>query len=369
MGFFIYYKRIHLKAFADGKYMKIKNPEYPLKTIRAGILGVSGYTGGQLFALLLKHPGVRLTYVAANNTQGPMGEIYPEFLNRTTLVCQKFNIKETVKKCDVVFLALPHTESMNVAPKLLKAGLRVIDLSADYRLNKPKVYETWYGHKHTDTKNLGKAIYGMPELFRQKIKKAHFIANPGCYPTAAILGLAPLISTRRDIQSIVVDAKSGVSGAGRKATIDRLFSETNENFKAYKVLCHQHSPEIEQYLSQLAGKATRIHFVAHLLPITRGILNTMYVQLKEGIPLNQLHSLYKKFYKVEPFVRIHPLGSQPETKNVANTNFCDIGLSLSSDKKMVVITSAIDNLVKGAAGQAVQNMNIMYGFNEIEGLL
>ena len=338
-------------------------------SIRAGVLGVSGYTGAQLFALLLKHPGVRLTYVAANNTRGPMAEIYPEFLNRTTLVCQKFDIKKTVEKCDVVFLALPHTESMKVAPKLLKAGLKVVDLSADYRFKSGKVYETWYGHKHTDTKNLSKAIYGLPELFRQKIKSANFIANPGCYPTAAILGLAPLIATRRDVQSIVVDAKSGVSGAGRKATVDRLFSEANENFKAYKVLDHQHAPEIEQYLSQLAGRATRIYFVAHLLPITRGILNTMYVQLKEKTTLNQLHGLYKKFYKVEPFVRLHPPGAQPETKNVANTNFCDIGLALSPDKKMVVITSAIDNLVKGAAGQAVQNMNIMYGFNEVEGLL
>ena len=337
--------------------------------IRVGILGVSGYTGREAFALLLKHPGVRLTYVAANNTQGPMAEIYPEFLNRTTLVCQKFNFKEMVKKCDVAFLALPHTESMNVAPKLLKAGLRVIDLSADYRFKKISVYENWYGHRHMDKENLSKAVYGMPELFRQKIKTAGFIANPGCYPTAAILGLAPLVSTRRDIQSIVVDAKSGVSGAGRKATIDRLFTEANENFKAYKVLSHQHSPEIEQCLSQLAGKATHIHFVAHLLPITRGILNTMYVHLKQGITLNQVHSLYKKFYKIEPFVRVVPLGAQPETKNVANTNFCDIGLAVSPDKKMVVVTSAIDNLVKGAAGQAVQNMNIMYGFNEIEGLL
>jgi len=340
-----------------------------MKTIRTGILGVSGYTGREAFAILLNHPGVRITYVAANNTQGPMAEIYPEFLNRTSLVCQKFSIKDAIEECDVVFLALPHTESMNVAPKLLKAGLRVIDLSADYRLKKAKIYEHWYNHKHTDKKNLGKAIYGLPELFRQKIKGATFVANPGCYPTAAILGLAPLVSTRHDILSIVVDAKSGVSGAGRKPSVSLLSSEVNDNFKAYKVLNHQHSPEIEQYLSQLAGKVTEIHFVAHLLPITRGILNTMYVQLQEGITLNQVHALYKKFYKMEPFVRIHPLGVQPEIKNVANTNFCDIGLAVSADRKMVVITSVIDNLVKGAAGQAIQNMNIMYGFNEIEGLL
>jgi len=349
--------------------MKNNDLEHPIKTIRAGILGVSGYTGREAFSLLLKHPDVRLTYVAANNTQGAMSEIYPEFLNRTTLFCHKFDIKETIDKCDVVFLALPHTESMNVAPKLLKAGLKVIDLSADYRFKSVKVYEKWYGHKHADAKNLGKAIYGLPELFRQKIKTADFIANPGCYPTAAILGLAPLISTRRDVQSVVVDAKSGVSGAGRKASVSLLAAELNDNFKAYKVLSHQHSPEIEQYLSQLAGRSTHIYFVAHLLPITRGILNTMYVQLKDGITINQVHSLYKKFYKTEPFVRLHPMGHQPEIKNVANTNFCDIGLAVSSDKKMVVVTSAIDNLVKGAAGQAVQNMNIMYGFNEIEGLL
>ena len=349
--------------------MKIKDLNYPSKVIRIGILGVSGYTGREVFALLLNHPHVRITYVAANNTQGAMSQIYPEFLDRTTLVCQKFNIKDTIAKCDVVFLALPHTESMKVAPKLLKAGLRVIDLSADYRLKSAKVYETWYAHKHADVKNLGKAIYGMPELFRQKIKGATFVANPGCYPTAAILGLAPLIAARKDIASIVVDAKSGVSGAGRKASVALLASEVNDNFKAYKVLSHQHAPEIEQYLSQLAGKATPIHFVAHLLPITRGILNTMYVQLADGITLNLVHGLYNKFYKMEPFVRLHPLGGQPEIKNVANTNFCDIGLAVSLDKKMVVVTSAIDNLVKGAAGQAVQNMNIMYGFNEVEGLL
>jgi N-acetyl-gamma-glutamyl-phosphate reductase len=339
------------------------------KTIRVGIVGVSGYTGKEVFSILLKHNAVRITYVAANNTQGAMAEIYPEFLNRTTLVCEKFDSKVAAQKCDVVFLALPHTESMNVVPQLLKSGLKVIDLSADYRLKSAKVYETWYAHKHTDLKNLGKAIYGMPELFRIKIKKANFVANPGCYPTAAILGLAPLVSTREDIQSIIIDAKSGVSGAGRKASLGLLSAEVNENFKAYKVLSHQHTPEINQYLTQLASKNVNAHFVAHLLPINRGILDTIYVQLSGGITLNQVHTLYKKFYKHEPFVRLLPLGAQPEIKNVANTNFCDLGLAVSADKKTVVITSAIDNLTKGAAGQAVQNMNIMFGFNEVEGLI
>ena len=339
-------------------------------TLRAGIIGVSGYTGKETLALLLKHPHISITYVAANNTQGRVDEIYPEFLGRTNLVCRKFSVADAAKNCDVVFLALPHTESMHVAGKLLKSGLHVIDLSADYRLKSTKSYERWYGHKHVDVKNIARAVYGLPELHRVKIKKARFVANPGCYPTAAILGLAPLVATGSSaITSIIIDAKSGVSGAGRKASLGLLSAEINENFKAYKVLTHQHAPEIDQALSRLAGRALSAHFVAHLLPINRGILNTMYVQLKQGMTLNQAHALYKKFYNTEPFVRVLPLGAQPEVKNVAYTNFCDIGLAVSSDKKTVVITSAIDNLVKGAAGQAVQNMNIMCGFDEIEGLL
>lgn len=338
--------------------------------LRCGIVGLSGYTGKEVFSLLLNHSQVRVTYVAAHNTTGPVAEIWPEFLNRTTLVCQKFNTKDAIKNCDIVFLALPHTESMNVAGALLKAGLRVIDLSADYRLKNTKTYEMWYNHKHSDPKNISKAIYGLPELYRQKIKKASLIANPGCYPTAAVLGLAPLVTAHsKAMTSIIVDAKSGVSGAGRKASVNLLLSELSNNFKAYKVLSHQHAPEIDQTITQLAGKRLSVNFVAHLLPIERGILDTIYVQLDASVTLNQLHTLYSKFYKTEPFVRVLPLGAQPEIKNVVHTNFCDIGLAVSVDKKMVVITSVIDNLVKGAAGQAVQNMNIMCGFNEIEGLI
>ena len=338
--------------------------------IRAGIVGVSGYTGKEVLSILLKHPSVRLTYVAANNTTGAIGDIYPEYLNRTTLVCQKFDIHQAAKQCDVIFLALPHTESINVVPKLLARGLKVIDLSADFRLSSAATYEKWYAHQHHQPQLLKKAVYGLPELYRQKIQKATLVANPGCYPTAAILGLAPLVATvSKDIQSIIIDAKSGVSGAGRKAVLGLLHAEVNENFKAYKALTHQHTPEIEQYLSKLASKAVKVNFVAHLLPMMRGILDTMYVQLSKPMTLAQVHTLYKKFYKIEPFVRVHPAGNQPEVKNVNYTNFCDIGLTVSMDKKLVVITSAIDNLVKGAAGQAVQNMNIMYGLKETEGLL
>ncbi len=345
------------------------NEHQPDTTITAAIVGVSGYTGREALALLLNHPHVRVTYVAANNTQGPISDIYPEFLNRTSLVCQKFDIKEA-SKCDVVFLALPHTESMSVAGKLIAKGVRVIDLSADYRLKNVATYEKWYGHKHLDHKNLSKAVYGLPELYRQKIKGAALLANPGCYPTAATLGLAPLLAmTMQSVTNIIIDAKSGVSGAGRKASVGLLFTEVNENFKAYKVLTHQHAPEIEQTLSQLTSAKVKVNFVAHLLPMNRGILDTIYVTLSSSTTLAKIHLLYKKFYKTEPFVRVLPMNAQPELKNVNHTNFCDIGLAVSEDGKTVVITSAIDNLVKGAAGQAVQNMNIMFGFNEVTGLL
>jgi N-acetyl-gamma-glutamyl-phosphate reductase len=289
---------------------------------------------------------------------------------RTKLVSEKFDVKKAVEQCDVVFLALPHTESMNFVGKLLKAGTRVIDLSADYRLDKAALYKTWYGVAHKEPKLLSKAVYGLPELFRERIKKADLIANPGCYPTAAILGLTPLVATIGEgIESIIVDAKSGVSGAGRKVTGNLMFVEVNENFKAYKVLEHQHTPEINQYLSKVSTQPVDVTFVAHLLPNSHGILETIYVRLKEPMGAVDVHNLYKKFYKTEKFVRILPPGVQPETKNVVGTNFCDIGFAVSADKKLVVITSAIDNLIKGASGQAVQNMNIMYNFKETEGLL
>lgn len=338
--------------------------------IRAGIVGISGYSGKAVADVLLRHPNVRISYVAANNTTGSLEEIWPDLRNRTRLVCEKFDVKNATEACDVIFLALPHTESMHCAGKLLKAGKRVIDLSADYRLSKSSEYKKWYGHEHIEPKLLTKAVYGLPELFRERVKKAQLIANPGCYPTAAILGLTPLVATgREEIDSIIIDAKSGVSGAGKKSIPSLMFVEVNENFKAYKVLEHQHTPEIEQYLTKVSSAPVNVTFVAHLIPNNHGILETIYVRMKSPMSMKDIHTLYKKFYKTEPFVRVLPVGIQPETKHVVGTNFCDIGLAVSADKKMIVITSAIDNLIKGAAGQAVQNMNIMCGFKETEGLL
>ncbi len=252
--------------------------------VRVGIVGISGFSGRVLLDILLRHKDVRVTYAAAYSTTGRVDAIWPVFTNRTDLVCEKYSAEAAIAACDLVFLALPHTESMNVAGELLAAGKRVIDLSADYRLKNRAVYKKWYHAEHKDPRNLAKAVYGLSEIYRTQIKKAKFIANPGCYPTAALLGLAPLVSMYPDkIASIAIDAKSGVSGAGRKASEALMYTFVNENFKAYRVLEHQHAPEIAQYLSRMAEKPVDIMFVPHLLPVDSGILETIYVHLNAKI--------------------------------------------------------------------------------------
>ncbi len=341
-----------------------------VNTVNVGIVGISGYSGGKALELLLNHPQVRVCYISANNTQGKIASIWPKLAGRTPLVCQRFDAQKAAKLCDLVFLAVPHTVSMKITPQLLSLGKRVIDLSGDYRLSNASQYAQWYGVPHEDVKNLAQAVYGLCELYREDIRRAKLIANPGCYPTAALLALAPLATSHASvIESIAIDAKSGVTGAGRKVKLELGFSEVNENFKAYKPLAHQHVPEMELYLSKVAGKNLSIDFVPHLLPINCGILETIYVRLHGKLTLNTVYKIYQRFYKKEPFVRILDSGEQPELKNVVNTNYCDIGFALSADSRLLVVTSAIDNLTKGAAGQAVQNMNIMCGFKEKEGLV
>lgn len=338
--------------------------------IKVGIVGISGFAGKVLLGILLGHKEVRVTYVAANRTTGPVDVIWPEFRNRTDLVCEKYDADIAIERCDVIFLALPHTESMNVVGKLLHAGKKVIDLSADYRLKKLPVYKKWYHAEHKDPNNLSKAVYGLCEVYRNKIKKANLIANPGCYPTAALLGLLPIVSIYpQKINSVVIDAKSGVTGAGKKVVEGFMFPFVHDNFKAYRVLQHQHTPEIEQYAGYFAGKNIPVTFVTHLLPLNVGIHETIYIGLNSKVKAEKIVDMYKKFYKTEMFVRVLDLGQQPEIKNVVHTNFCEIGLALSEDGRMLVVTAVIDNLLKGASGQAVQNMNIMFGFNETEGLL
>lgn len=338
--------------------------------IKVGIVGVSGYSGYTALEILLRHPQVRVTYVSANNTEGKVSDIWPALKNRTNLYCEKFDITVAAGRCDLIFLAVPHTVAMVITPKLLKSGVKVIDLSGDYRLNSAGSYKKWYKAQHTDTRNLRKAVYGLPELYKEQIKKASLVANPGCYPTAALLGLAPLVATHGElVESVIIDAKSGVTGAGRKASVSLSHGEVSENFKAYKVLQHQHVPEIELYLSKLSDGLSSIDFVPHLLPVNRGILETIYVKLNSRIRLNNCLTIYNKFYKVEPFVRVYKAGEQVELKNVVKTNFCDMSLALNDNKNLLVITTVIDNLVKGAAGQAIQNMNLMCDFPESEGLI
>lgn len=339
--------------------------------IRVAIIGVTGYAGEELLDILLEHPEVKVTNVSAKiDEPKDVCEIFPKYKGRFSMVCKEPNLKEIAKDSDLVFLALPHTVSMNLVPKLLSYGKKVIDLSADYRLKNTFVYENYYGVKHKDRANLKSAVYGLPELYRYKIRSAKLIANPGCYPTAAILALAPLVACGFiDYDSVVIDAKSGVTGAGRKVAEAFMFSEVSEDFRAYKVNVHQHAPEINQVLSKLAIKKLKVIFVPHLLPLGRGILETVYVRKAavKSAKAMDLIGLYAKFYKNEPFVRIKAEGAFPRLKDVSRTNFCDIGVKDFGDK--IIVISAIDNLLKGASGQAVQNMNIMYKLPETTGLL
>jgi len=339
--------------------------------VNIGIIGATGHTGQVLIELLLKHPQARITHLFnTGKTSQVISEVFPKFKNRLELVCGKPDWLKIKKDCDLVFLALPHTVSMKFAPKLLSLGKKVIDLSADYRIKNPSVFEKFYHARHADPVNLKEAVYGLPELNRQSIKSAKLVANPGCYPTAAILGVAPLLAVDLvDIASVIIDAKSGVSGAGKKIEKDYLFSEIDGDFKAYKVNVHQHAPEINQVLSKISGKPVKITFVPHLLPIERGILATIYLKrnLNSKLKAKSILDLFKKFYKNEPFIRIKPEGVFPRIKDVAETNFCDIGVQDFGET--IIVISAIDNLLKGASSQAVQNMNIMYKLPETAGLL
>jgi len=341
--------------------------------INVGIIGATGYTGETLIELLLGHPDVKITHLYNSGKSGQeacvISDVFPKFQKRLDLVCAKPDWAQIKQDCDLVFLALPHTISMKFAPKLLSLGKRVIDLSADYRIKNPALYEKFYKIGHQDKANLKEAIYGLPELNRAKIRTAKLLANPGCYPTAAILGLAPLLAVNlADTGAIIIDAKSGVSGAGKKLEKEYLFSEIEGDFRAYKVNAHQHAPEINQTLSKLSGKKIEVVFVPHLLPIDRGMLLTIYLKKEAGAKLkvNSPVELYKKFYQHEPFIRIKPDGAFPRIKDVARTNFCDIGVK--DFGKTIIVICAIDNLLKGASAQAIQNMNIMYKLPETAGL-
>ena len=339
------------------------------KKINVAVAGATGYTGEELVRVLVRHPRARISYVSGKeDREVKIQEIFPYLRGKLDLECRPLSVDQAVEKSDLIFLSLPHTVSMQYVPQFLDAGKKVIDVSADYRLRDERIYEKFYKVPHKDAHNLKQAVYGLPETNREKIKSAHLVANPGCYPTGAILGLLPGVKQGLfEPASIRIDAKSGVTGAGRKADKALGFSEVNESFKAYKLFDHPHVPEIDQELSKAAKKEVSVVFVPHLLPLNRGILSTIYVNLKKKISTEGLIRVYQKFYAEEPFVKVYDTGLLPEIRNVAYTNFCDIGLRVDERKALAVIVTAIDNLDKGAAGQAVQNMNIMCGFEETDG--
>lgn len=331
---------------------------------KVAILGVGGYAGKKLVELLLGHKHAEIVYIADIAGVGQKySRIFPEFTKKLDLTVKKPDVGKAVSKAEVVFLCLPHTVSIEYVPRIVKSNkkVKVIDLSADYRLKDVSVYKKFYGRVHDDRKNLDSAVYGLPELFRASIKKAVILANPGCYPTACILGLYPLLKAALVRGEIFVDAKSGASGAGRKAKVELSFCETNENLKCYKPFVHQHAPEIHQVLN-----TKDVIFVPHLVPLNVGIMCTMFMKLKSGVTEKKVRQAFS-VYRKEPFVRFHDGGYLPSIKDVAGTNFCDIGFKVNGDK--LVVVSCIDNLVKGASGQAIQNMNIMMSLDEKEGLL
>lgn len=334
--------------------------------IRAGIIGATGYAGAELVRILSGHPQVTITQVVSKSYAGKrLSELYPTLRGIVDLTCREIDIDALAQDCDVVFTALPHGAAAEVIVQLMEKGLRVVDLSADFRYNDAGIYQEWYGIDHCAKDLLEKSVYGLCELHRDKIKQADLVGNPGCYTTCSILGAAPLLANGLiEPNSVIIDAKSGVSGAGRGLGIDYHFCECTENTKAYKIGKHRHTSEIEQELSLLAGSDMKVTFTPHLIPQKRGILATIYADLKQAVSTAELLAVYRTFYKGEYFIRIYEEGSLPETNHVAGSNFADIGLVVDKRTNRVVVVSCIDNLYKGAAGQAVQNMNLMFGLDE-----
>lgn len=333
--------------------------------IRAGIFGISGYAGQKLVELLTAHPDAEITagFVAPAEGTPEVSEIIPKLKNLIHLRCENAPDWDRIEKlCDVVFLALPHSLSMKFVPPLVKINKKIIDFSADFRFDSLQTYEKHY-QKHACPELNERFVYGLPEINREKIKGTGLIANPGCYPTSVILAVMPLVKNRLIEERIIADSKSGVTGAGRTPGLGNMFAECNENIKAYKIGEHRHAPEMDEVISGLSGNSHHVTFVPHLVPYNQGILSTCYVRLNDRHKAEDLLALYEKTYAGEPFVRIMDYGVSPSVKNIVDTNFCDIGIKLVDEKTLVVV-SAIDNLVKGAAGQAVQNMNLMFNLEE-----
>ncbi len=339
--------------------------------IRVGVVGATGYAGAELVRILSGHPKVKLTVVTSRQYAGiRFDKIFPSMAGHIDLVCEELSVERIFKRADIFFLSLPHKIPMEIVPFLINKGKKVIDLSADFRFKNHTIYSAYY-QQHTAKDLLEKAVYGLSEIYYDKIKSADIIGNPGCYPTSALLPLIPLLKAGLiDSKTIITDSKSGVSGAGRSLALASHFCEVNESFKAYKVAVHRHNPEINEILSHETGKDIKITFVPHLVPMTRGMLTTSYAKLKKNVTAEKINEQMKSFYSGRPFIRLlYDNKMLPDTIRVRGTNYCDIGFVIDRQTNRIILISAIDNLVKGASGQAVQNMNIMLGFDETAGLI
>ncbi|MGJ3248857.1 MAG: N-acetyl-gamma-glutamyl-phosphate reductase [Elainellaceae cyanobacterium] len=342
-----------------------------LTRIPVGIIGASGYGGVQLVRLLLAHPAVDLVYLGGDSSAGSsFADIYPHLGHCTDLMVEAIDLDDIAKRCQVVFLSLPNGLACQIAPVLLEKGCNVLDLSADYRFSDLETYETWYGKARTDTDVVQRAVYGLPELYRSRIAEAQLIGCPGCYPTASLLALSPLMKQGLIIpETAIIDAKSGTSGGGRQAKTHLLLSEADNSLGPYGVARHRHTPEIEQICSDLAGHDVLVQFTPHLIPMVRGILATVYATLRDpGLVRDDLLTIYQAFYRSSPWVKILPNGVYPQTKWACGTNLCYIGIEVDPRTGRVIVISAIDNLMKGQAGQAVQCLNLMMGWDETMGL-
>ncbi len=338
--------------------------------VKVAIFGVTGYTGIELLKLVNQHPLCECVLLTSETYSGNrFSDLFPTFKGLCDIELVKTEEAfDYIEDVDVCFLCLPHGTSMEVARKLMERGKRVIDLSGDFRFKDYSIYEKWYGKKHTYREYLSRAVYGLPEIFREKIRSAKLVANPGCYATSVIVPLYPLLKKGLVRNTVIADCKSGVSGAGRKAELRLMFSEVDENFYAYSVGGHRHNPEMEEILAEAVGERPVILFIPHLVPMNRGILSTIYVDIDETYTWEDVEEIYREFYGDEPFVKIYPKGRFPEVREVRGSNFIAIGWEMRKDKGKLVVVSAIDNLVKGASGQALQNMNIMFDFEETAGL-
>lgn len=338
--------------------------------IKVGIFGASGYAGGELVRLLSQRDDVEIVFASSRKNEGsPYTDQYPNLNKFTSINFKTGDILDEVAELDVLFCALPHGTSLPIVSYAVEKGIRVIDLSADFRLKDASVYETWYEVKHDAPDALAKAVYGLPELYRDQIKDAQLIANPGCYPTSVILGLYPLLQAGFGTNATIIsDSKSGVSGAGRSAKDGNLFTQATENINPYSVGTHRHTPEITEQLSNVSDNDINVLFVPHLVPMQRGILSTIYIPNEHELSIEQVYSLYHDYYDQEYFVRLLKPGETPKTKAVSRSNFCDISIKIDEQTNMIVVMSVIDNLIKGASGQAIQNMNLMFDLPENKGL-